>query len=650
MNRFLKSDCALAAKLSGLFMMLFLSLLSLDCPAQTCNGVLGSPVLNIDFGSGKDRGSALPITESDYIYTSTNAILNSQYTIANNSNGFYSQWFSITDHTGNENGYMMLINCNLPGDQLFIKPISGLCPNTTYQLSSWILNLLNKDLLKGIDVNLTFSVETSSGTVLNSLKTGDVVSGNVPEWRNFNLYFTTPVQQTDLVIKIINNAPGGDGNDLALDDITVRPCQPMVNTSFIGQNLVRSLSLCQGDAADYQLGSNIVADYQNPAYQWQVNKDGTGWKDIAGETATTTKIHFTAAQPGFYQYRLYTIQEANKNLMCCQVFSDTLTIWVDAKPVPSASGNTPLCMGNTLNLTVAKGASYQWTGPAGFTSSIQNPTITNITSAQVGMYKVTLTSAAGCVATDSVKVELNPATSFSAGADTTICKGSSTVLNASGGNAYLWYPAKGLSDTTIANPVASPMVSTVYRVKITNQFGCINLGSVKVNVVEIPVADAGPDKKVAAGKKVRLSGKIRGGNAKFYWSPTTFLSDTNTLEPLVTPAANITYTLHAVSGLGCGETIDSVNVQVYQELNVPNTFSPNADGINDTWNILALQDYPSSIVQVYNRYGKEIFRTISNNNPWNGTLNGQPLPIGTYFYKISNDNKPLKSGWVLIVR
>ncbi len=648
--KFLKSNYRLAAKLSGLFIMLFLSLLSLDSFAQTCNGVLGSPILNIDFGSGKDCGTALPITESEYLYTSTDAILRRQYTIANSTAGYYSQWFSVTDHTGNENGYMMIINCDLPDDQLYIKPISGLCPNTTYQLSSWILNLLNKDLLKGIDVNLIFSVETSSGTVLNSFKTGDVVSGNVPEWRNFNLYFTTPVKQTDLVIKIINNAPGGDGNDLALDDISVRPCQPMVNTSFIGQNSVRSLKLCQGDAADYQLGSNIVANYQNPAYQWQINMDGTGWKDIAGETATTAKIHFTAAQPGLYQYRLYTLQEANKDFKCCQVFSDTLSIQVDAKPVPSASGNTPLCIGGTLNLTVASGASYQWTGPAGFASSIQNPTITNITAAQAGVYKVTLTSAAGCVAADSVKVELNPATRFDAGADTTICKGSSTVLNASGGNTYLWYPAKGLSDTTIANPVARPTVSTVYRVKITNQFGCTNLDSVKVKVAEMPVADAGPDKKVTAGKTVRLSGKIRGGKYRFYWLPTTFLTDTNTLEPLVTPTANITYTLHAVSGLGCGESVDSVNVQVYQELTVPNTFSPNADGINDTWSILALQDYPSSIIQVYNRYGKEIFRTNSNNTPWDGTFNGQALPIGTYFYKISNNNKPLKSGWVLIVR
>lgn len=641
----------LALKSIVLSIILFLPLFILRCEAQTCNGVLGSPVFNEDFGAGPGRGNSLPVIETDYLYTSTDAILNREYTIANNSNGYYSQWFSTTDHTGNANGYMMLINCDVPGDRLYIKQISGLCPNTTFQLSSWVLNLLNKDLLKGIDVNLTFSVETSSGTVLKSFNSGDVTSGNTPEWRNFSLYFTTPVKQTDIVIKIINNAPGGDGNDLALDDITVRPCQPNLNTFFIGQNSAQKLTLCQGDEVNYQLGATIMAGHQNPAYQWQVNaNDGSGWKDITGDTTTSIQINFKSALPGFYQYRLYSVQEDNKSLACCQVFSDTSSVRVNAKPVPAASSNSPLCIGSTLSLAVANATSYQWTGPAGFTSILQNPTIKNITSAQAGFYRVTITSAEGCTATDSVNVTLNPATSFDAGADTTICKGNSTVLNASGGIAYSWYPASGLSDTTIANPVANPLASTVYHVKITNLYGCIYTDSVTVNIANQPVADAGPDKKVSVKKAIRLNGSIKGDHYTYYWSPATYLTDANTLNPLVTPDQNITYTLHAVSALGCGETVDSVHVQVYQELNVPNTFSPNADGVNDTWNIIALEAFPASIIEVYNRYGKEIFRTISNNNPWDGTFNGQPLPIGTYFYKISNDNKILKAGWVLIVR
>ena len=651
MKRLLNFERSRTLKFSVLSAILFLSLFILRCQAQVCNGVLGKPVLNVDFGVGADRGNALPITETSYLYTSTYAILNKEYTIANNSGGYYSQWFTTTDHTGNENGYMMLINCDAPGDLIYSKQISGLCPNTTFQLSAWVLNLLNKDLLNGIDANLTLTVETSSGTILNSYNTKNISAGNVPEWRNFSLYFTTPVKQTDIIIKIINNAEGGDGNDVALDDITIRPCQPELHTSFTGQISTQTLTICQGDEVTYQLKTNVISGYQNPVYQWQINtNNGSGWKDLTGETSTSLQVNFKSDQAGLYQYRLYSVQEQNKNFDCCQVFSDTASVQINANPVPAASANTPLCNGQTLNLSVANGVSYQWTGPAGFTSAEQNPVIKNIGANQAGLYRVKLTSATGCTATDSVQVDLNPITNFDAGDDITICNGSNTVLNASGGVAYRWYPATGLSDITVANPVATPSISTVYQVAITNQYGCTYTDSVTVTVVQKPVADAGPDKKTTVGKSVRLYGKIYGDHYTYYWLPATNLTNANTLEPLVTPTENITYTLHAVSALGCGETVDSVNVQIYQELNVPNTFTPNADGINDTWSITDLNDYPASIISVYNRYGKEIFRTISNNNPWDGTYNGQPLPIGTYFYKISNDGKILKSGWVLVVR
>ena len=646
MKRFLCAN-SLCLKL----IILFLSVFILPCQAQTCNGVLGEPVFKVDFGAGTDRGTPLPLTETDYIYTSTYALLYKQYSIVNNTAGFYSQWFSVNDHTGNTNGYMMIFNCAAVGDILYTNKISGLCPNTTFELSSWLLSLLNKDLLKGIDANVTLSVETSSGTVLNTYNSGDIPTTNTPEWRNFKLYFTTPVQQTDIVIKIINNAPGGDGNDLALDDITLRPCQPDLNASFSAQNSAQTLTLCQGDDAVYQLGTNIVAAYQNPAYQWQVNaSDGSGWKDLAGANSTSIQLNFKTDQPGLYQYRLYSVQEKNKDLACCQVFSDTASVQINSKPVPAVAANTPLCVGSALNLSVAKAALYQWSGPAGFTSSAQNPVIKNVNAAQAGWYYVMLTSAAGCVATDSVQVTLNPETGFDAGANVTICQGSSTVLNASGGASYRWYPAAGLSDNTIANPVANPLITTVFRVEITNQYGCVNTDSVTITIAKPPVAIAGPDKKVTAGKSVRLSGKILGDHYTYYWLPATNLANINTLEPLASPTENTTYTLHAVSALGCGETVDSVNVKVYQELVVPNTFSPNADGVNDTWNITALEAFPASITEVYNRYGQQVFRNMSNNNPWDGTYNGQPLPVGTYFYKISNENKILKSGWVLIVR
>lgn len=640
-------------RLFGLSVMLFLLAFSSQSMAQSCNGALGDPIINIDFGSGSGRGKPLPLTETDYIYTS-DVMLQGQYSILNSSAGFYGQWFNITDHTGNANGYMMVLNCNIRGDRVYTKQFSGLCPNTTYECAAWIMNLVNADLLKGIDVNLIFSVETTSGTVLNTYNTGGIPETSKPNWVPANFYFTTPAgtAPTDVVLKITNNAGGGDGNDMALDDITFKPCVPVVTASFVQSNSPAALTLCEGSDATYNLGLNIVSGYTNPVYQWQVNKNnGLGWTDISGEKSTTTKIIFNNARAGSYQYRVYTVKAENESLLCCQIFSSTATVNVTAKPVPAASGNSPVCEGSTLNLSVAKGVSYEWTGPTGFTSSLQNPVIEKITAAQAGVYRVTLTSAEGCTATASVNVAVNPPTTFSAGTDVTICQGSNTVLNATGGITYRWQPASGLSDTTIANPVASPAVTTNYVVHITNSYGCVYTDTVAVNISEKPIADAGPDKRTVAGKSVRLSGKIQGDNYSYYWFPNTYLTDANTLTPLVTPKKNITYTLHAVSKNGCSEVVDSVTVQVDEELIVPNTFSPNGDGINDSWNITALNAFPEASTEVFNRYGKEIFRNIGNDKSWDGTFNGRPLPIGTYFYKLtSNNGEVLKSGWVFLVR
>jgi gliding motility-associated-like protein len=84
---------------------------------------------------------------------------------------------------------------------------------------------------------------------------------------------------------------------------------------------------------------------------------------------------------------------------------------------------------------------------------------------------------------------------------------------------------------------------------------------------------------------------------------------------------------------------------------VPNAFSPNGDGINDTWMIQYLDTYPGCTVDVYNRYGQVIFHSTGYSRPWDGRMNGQPLPIGTYYWIIDPKNgRRQVSGSVTIIR
>jgi gliding motility-associated-like protein len=103
--------------------------------------------------------------------------------------------------------------------------------------------------------------------------------------------------------------------------------------------------------------------------------------------------------------------------------------------------------------------------------------------------------------------------------------------------------------------------------------------------------------------------------------------------------------------IGCGQDRDRVFVRVYKKVTIPNAFSPNGDGINDTWNIQALDTYPEADVTVFNRYGSIVFNKKGYKIPWNGTYDNQPLPVGTYYYVIDlKNNTPKLSGWVLIVK
>ncbi len=131
--------------------------------------------------------------------------------------------------------------------------------------------------------------------------------------------------------------------------------------------------------------------------------------------------------------------------------------------------------------------------------------------------------------------------------------------------------------------------------------------------------------------------------------PVTYLNNSNVPRPLITPLTTTTYTLTATSAADCQASAD-VTITVLSQIVIPNAFSPNGDGINDTWQIQGLKDYQGAVINVFDRYGQMVFRATTYKD-WDGTYNGKPLPKGTYYYIINPQNKlPLLSGWVVILR
>ncbi|MEO7802408.1 MAG: gliding motility-associated C-terminal domain-containing protein, partial [Ginsengibacter sp.] len=353
-----------------------------------------------------------------------------------------------------------------------------------------------------------------------------------------------------------------------------------------------------------------------------------------------------------YQFRVAAAQASNFSITACKIFSDVITITENDIPIVNATNNSPQCIGGSVVLTVSEGASFEWTGPQGYKNMQQQASISPVTEAASGYYYVKVISAQGCINRDSTLVTLETSPVVNAGEDINICRGKTAILAgaAAGYTELNWLPSSTLSDLQNTNPLASPQDSTQYILRAGNGV-CEIFDTVAVNVYDLPSANAGEDKVTIKGNPVLLDGSAGGTAVTYTWSPNTNISSPNVLQPLVSPETNSLYILEVESGNGCGLAADSVFVKVYQQLFIPNAFSPNGDGINDTWKIETLAAFPKAELKVFNRFGEIVFDNKRGNVNWNGKYKNKEVQLGTYPYILDLKNgAPVLKGFVILIR
>ena len=311
--------------------------------AQLCTGSLGDPVVNITFGSG---GSNSGYTATNaYTYFNSPCPNDGFYTITNStSNCFGNTWHTVSsDHTGN--GAFMLVNATYAPGDFFVTTVKDLCPNTTYEFAAWLMNVISR--FGAIKPNITFSIETTTGAVLQQFSTGDIAETSFPVWKQYGFYFTTPATNNDIVLRMRNNAPGGIGNDIALDDITFRPCGPVITSAIQGHP--DTVNICDGNTNLYTLTSTVSSAYLSPVYQWQVSTDsGNIWKDIPGANSVTYLRNPTVASVNWY--RLAVNQQSSAGMLGCRIASNYVVINVHAKPVVDAGADRVMFNGENVTL------------------------------------------------------------------------------------------------------------------------------------------------------------------------------------------------------------------------------------------------------------------------------------------------------------
>jgi gliding motility-associated-like protein len=370
---------------------------------------------------------------------------------------------------------------------------------------------------------------------------------------------------------------------------------------------------------------------------------------------------YNAAQP--YTVRMVAVSDNN----CA---SDTATGIINVRPLPDARFNMPqyVCMPGgaaafTSISTIGDNSSlnHNWNFGDGNTSTNANP---SHNYGAINSYPVTLTvtSAYGCSATATQTFDAfydKPQASFEVTPET-LCQGTDNVFTDqsfapnSSINSWNWNFGDGSPVNSARNPVKRYSSPGNYTITLTvkNTFGCTSDPTSRTVTVYLqPRIDAGPSFVVPQGTMVTFRPTVNGNNGvSFMWSPAGDFANPSSLQQSLVATRSQTYTLTATGAGNCTAT-DTMSVKILKPVSVPNSFSPNGDGINDQWVIPNLAEYPNMNVEVYNRYGQKVFQSVGYGRPWDGTYNGQPLPFGTYYYIINlrNGFAPL-TGSVTIVK
>jgi gliding motility-associated-like protein len=234
-----------------------------------------------------------------------------------------------------------------------------------------------------------------------------------------------------------------------------------------------------------------------------------------------------------------------------------------------------------------------------------------------------------------------------------ICQDANPVQITENKNGFLGtgtFSGTGISSTGLFSPAkAGPGVATInYVFKAQN--GCDYTTSQQIVVNPSPVVSAGDDLSVLEGGQAKMNATASGDGLTYQWLPSVGLDNANVLNPLVSPTSDTNYKLIVTSAEGCIAAAE-VFVRVLKFPVIPNAFTPNSDGINDTWNIKYLDSYPNNTVEIYNRYGERVYSSIGYAVPWDGRYKGADLPTGAYYYIINPKNgRKTISGSVTIIR
>jgi len=602
-----------------------------------CEGSKGDPIFQEDFGSGTGYGAPLSTGITNFNFV-TQDPQDGEYTISTIIGRQIRSWHSSFPNTSVSNGRALIVNAGFTSGRFYRTEISGLCENTTYEFSAYLMNVFNASsgacANGGIPVNVRFEIWDETDTqILKQGSTGSINSTTSPKWEQFALTFKSEAGQNNVILKMFNNGNGGCGNDLAIDDIIFRSCGDLTSINTNGA-INTGLVVCEENAP---ITKTLVATpdnsvYQTHAYQWQESENGEIWTNILGATQSDFEIIMLSSSR---YYRVKVAEDVvNLNNNLCSSFSEAFYIEILQKPAaPISLGDKNICTGDLIPeiaVTNTESERINWYSESVGGVLLGEDSFSFQPEAAGVFYAEAENAYYDCEPSERtpIRVVVNEVPVLE---DETLqlCPGSTSLLDTQvSGYSYSWSTGESSQSINISQ-------SGIYTVEVTTDQSC---SSTKTFTV-VPVDNA----EILSVESDENSVIITPANTGvFEFSLDGINYQTSNVFLGVSSGVYTAY----IRDLSACNTVS----QTFPHIVVSKMISPNGDGYNDFFELKGLEFFPSSEIMIFDRYGKLLKSGNGVNFSWNATLNGTNLPASDYWYHIIIEGYATLKGHFSVMR